>query len=119
MRNFAEDASEGWPNFIAFFLYLSYCDYFLWSHLKGKVYGDPPHDLQDFKNEMRRDIQNPSIATLRTEYPNLKNRLLFVIREKGELRVPCRLVVKFNKSNTSPNSKYLTIPPSTAYKISF
>ena len=35
---------------------LTPCDYFLWGHLKNKVFATPPHDLEELQGRIREEV---------------------------------------------------------------
>ena len=63
---------------------LTPCDYFFVGCIEDKAYLDPPHNLRDLTNNIRREIQNISVKTLSNVYANMKTRLNLIFSEKGD-----------------------------------
>ena len=53
---------------------LTYCDYYLWGYLKGKVYRNNPHTLEELKAQITRAVQCITEAELQKVSNNLFKR---------------------------------------------
>jgi len=62
---------------------LTPCDYFLWGHVKDKVYSERPNNIAELKDKIREAVTSIDEDTLRKVFENMKNRLAFVVRQKG------------------------------------
>ena len=51
---------------------LNPCDYYLWGHLKSKVYNPKPLNLQQLKDNIIKEIKNISKTDLLPVFSNLK-----------------------------------------------
>jgi len=62
---------------------LNPCDFFLWGHLKNKVYNPLPLTIDDLKTNIEREIKKIEVTTLKSTFLNLKKRLNLVISAEG------------------------------------
>ena len=62
---------------------LTPCDFFLWGHIKGKVYNTPVTSLEDLKTRIRRECRQISPETLRKVWDNTKLRLNVLENVRG------------------------------------
>ena len=62
---------------------LNPCDFFLWGHLKSKVYNPLPKTLDDLKKNLEREIKNISKNVLKSTFLNFKNRCEMIISAEG------------------------------------
>lgn len=62
---------------------LSACDFFLWGHLKSKVYSSRPATTEELKAKIREVIAGIPIETLRRTMHNFSNRLQECLRRNG------------------------------------
>jgi hypothetical protein len=62
---------------------LNPCDFFLWGHLKARVYNPLPQTLEDLKANIEREIKNISKDTLKSTFLNFKKRCEFCLSAEG------------------------------------
>ena len=65
---------------------LNACDFFLWGHLKTKVYADPaPKTLEELKNKIKAEVVelNKDKEIFARVYENFLTRLQYVLSSKG------------------------------------
>ena len=63
---------------------LNPCDFFLWGYLKSRVYRNPvPQDVDQLKNNIRREIRLINAQTLEKVYENFLVRVQQVLGKKG------------------------------------
>ena len=72
-----------WP---ARSIYLAAPDFFLWRHLKARVFQTRPHTIQDLKNRIQAAVQeiNKTPSLLQSFVNNFRVRLQQVIRYQGD-----------------------------------
>ena len=58
-------------------------DYFLWDHIKSRVYQSAPRTIQDVKSEVRRQIRQVKSSTCRSVLKNLKKRASLCLERNG------------------------------------
>ena len=58
-------------------------DFFLWGHLKAKVYNPPPTTLQELKRAIRREASKIDTETCEAVIRNFRTRFLAVKRKRG------------------------------------
>lgn len=61
-------------------------DFFLWGHLKARVFQTRPHSIQDLKNRIQAEVQeiNETPGLLQSVMNNFRVRLQQVIRYQGD-----------------------------------
>ncbi|KAL4467937.1 hypothetical protein ABPG72_022851 [Tetrahymena utriculariae] len=62
---------------------LNPCDFYLWGHLKSKVYTPSPSNIDELKQNIEREIKNISKETLLKVFMNLAKRCESVITNQG------------------------------------
>lgn len=62
---------------------LSMCDFFLWGHLKARVYEHKPRTLEELKNAIRVEVAQIDRAMLERVYANFEERLQKCINDNG------------------------------------
>jgi hypothetical protein len=62
---------------------LNPCDFTLWGTLKARVYDPKPSNLDELKQNIRREIKIFAKSEIKTIFFNMKKRCDFVIQEKG------------------------------------
>ena len=69
---------------------LTPANFFLWGLLKGKVYNNTPHTIEQLKYAMRQEIQAVNVDTLGKVFQNLEKCIqvcLDVKRDQGQHRL--------------------------------
>ena len=67
---------------------LTPCDYFLWGHLKNKVFATPPHDLEELQGRIREEVdalRNDPAMLRRAVQEMLRRCDLYVERGGGRV----------------------------------
>ena len=59
-------------------------DFFLWGLLKGKVYKNTPHIIEQLKDALRQEIQAVNVDTLGKVFQNLEKRIQVCLDVKGD-----------------------------------
>jgi len=59
-------------------------DFFLWGLLKGKVYKNTPHTIEQLKDATRQEIQAVNVDTLGKVFQNLEKRIQVCLDVKGD-----------------------------------
>ena len=59
-------------------------DFFLWGLLKGKVYKNTPHTIEQLEDAIRREIEAVNIDTLGKVFQNLEKRIQVCLDVKGD-----------------------------------
>jgi transposase len=59
------------------------CDYFLWGHLKHRVYQPLPKTLKDLKANISREMQNITVEVLNSTFLNLEKRCKLILTAEG------------------------------------
>lgn len=62
---------------------LNPCDFFLWGHLKSRVYDPLPKTLSELRANIEREIQNIPKNVLSSTFCNLKKRCELVLSAEG------------------------------------
>lgn len=62
---------------------LNPCDFFLWGHLKDRVYRENPGTIDALKESIERETRGISQDTLKNLVQGFKSRLHVVIEEEG------------------------------------
>ena len=62
---------------------LSPCDFFLWGHIKSRVYKHRPRSLQNLKAAITQEINNIPIDMLRRTMENFRERLQYCLSIGG------------------------------------
>ena len=62
---------------------LNPCDFFLWGHLKSRVYNPLPKTLDELKVNLEREIKKISKTILKSTFSNFQNRCELVISAEG------------------------------------
>jgi hypothetical protein len=62
---------------------LNPCDFFLWGHLKSKVYNPIPETLDDLKAKIESEIKNISKDVLKSTFLNFQKRCQLIISAGG------------------------------------
>ena len=62
---------------------LTPADFFLWGLLKGKVYKNTPHTIEQLKDAIRQEIQAVNIDSLGNVFQNLEKRIQMCLDVKG------------------------------------
>jgi hypothetical protein len=76
--------STGWGKKNACFLNgVSFCDFFLWGHLKSKVYVRKPRTVDDLKVSIHEEITNVPQEMLVNVMQNSEKRLRTSVRQEG------------------------------------
>jgi hypothetical protein len=59
-------------------------DFFLWSHLKGRVYMNRPRTLEDLRENIQREVQAVSPQVLVATFGNMQRRVQLCLDAQGE-----------------------------------
>jgi histone-lysine N-methyltransferase SETMAR len=62
---------------------LNPCDFFLWGHLKDRVYQPPPQTIEQLKEAIRREIRAIGSEVLKSVFVNFEKRLRHLIVSEG------------------------------------
>lgn len=62
---------------------LTVCDFFLWGHLKSKVYRSRPATTEELKTKIREEIANIPVEMFRRVMQNVPKRLQECLRRDG------------------------------------
>lgn len=62
---------------------LNPCDFYLWGHLKAKVYNPQPKTLDDLKTNILREIKKIPSDVLKSTFLNLEKRCNLIISADG------------------------------------
>ena len=62
---------------------LTPCDFFLWGHIKAKVYSTHTESIEHLKTKIRQEIRNISRSTLNKVWENAKFRLQYLPAVRG------------------------------------
>jgi hypothetical protein len=63
---------------------LTPADFFLWGLLKGNVYKNIPHTIEQLKDAIRQEIQAVNVDTLGKVFQNLQKRIPVCLDVKGD-----------------------------------
>ena len=58
---------------------LNPCDFFLWGHLKSKVYYPLPSNIDELKSNIEREVKSITTEMLKNSFENFRIRLNFII----------------------------------------
>jgi hypothetical protein len=62
---------------------LNPCDYFLWGHLKSKIYGKMPKTIKELREKIEFELKNISSLILTKVFENMKKRCEDILIKKG------------------------------------
>jgi len=62
---------------------LTPCDFFLWGHIKSKIYSTPIDSIEDLKIRIRAEINSINQETLQKVWENMKLRLNYIKQQNG------------------------------------
>lgn len=63
---------------------LSVCDFFLWGHLKDRVYRSKPRTTEELKQSIQHEIQTVPLEMIRRAMQNFRQRLELCIQNEGQ-----------------------------------
>ena len=63
---------------------LTRAEFFLWGLLKGRVYKNTPHTIEQLKDAIRQEIQAVIVDTLGKVFQNLEKRIQVCLDVKGD-----------------------------------
>jgi hypothetical protein len=79
-RLISRNSTFKWP---AYSPDLNPCDYYLWGYLKSKVYSPYPQDIDELKNNIRREFKKISSDTITSVIENFSSRAQMVLSKRG------------------------------------